>query len=69
MGQLGALCGKGDIFNPYQAQSSVMCSVQVQLFFLPSTVNSNCFPSAHLPNLYLLFNFIYRVLEEECSLG
>jgi hypothetical protein len=43
LGQLGALYGKGDIFNSYQAQSSVLCSVQVHLFFLPSAVHSNLF--------------------------
>ena len=61
IGHLGALPQQGDIFNSSQAQSSVMCSVQVQLFLLSSTVNTNYFPSAHLPNLYLLFNCMYRV--------
>jgi hypothetical protein len=43
VGQLGALSGKGDILYSNQAQSRVLCSVQVQMFFLPSTVYSNSF--------------------------
>jgi hypothetical protein len=41
MGQLGALSEQGDIFNSNQAQHSLKCCVEMQLF-LPSTVHSNC---------------------------